>query len=96
MAHKTMASWVSSRRSSSRPLQDAAALNAGAVEPGRDGESPGSGGGLEPRRICCIHRMYSSRCGRFAASGSKSARAPGQAAAQVRFGVHAGGAVEAG
>ena len=96
MAHKTMASWFSGRRSSSRALKDAV-QNAGAVEPDRDGESPGNGGGLEPRRICCIYRMYSPRCGRFAASGSKSAPgAPGQVAAQFRFGVLAGGAVEVG
>ena len=40
--------------------------------------------------------MYSSRCGRRAASGSRPRPAPGKVAAQVRFGVLAGGALEAG
>jgi hypothetical protein len=48
------------------------------------------------RRISCIHRMYSSRCGLLAASGSRPLGAPGQVAAQVRFGVLTGGAFEAG
>ena len=76
-------------------LQDAVD-DAGPVEPGRDGEPPGDGGGLEPADL--LHppdvqlqvrppggqRVQAPLC------------APGEEAAQVGFGVLAGGALEAG
>jgi Arc/MetJ family transcription regulator len=75
-------------------LQDAVE-GAGAVEPGHNREPPGDGGGLEPADL--LHppdvqlevRPLGERV--QAALG-----APGQIAAQVRFGVLAGGALEAG
>jgi predicted RNA binding protein YcfA (HicA-like mRNA interferase family) len=47
------------------------------------------------RRISCIHRMYNSRCGRRAASGSRQCSAH-QVRKQRRFGVLAGGSLEPG
>ena len=49
------------------------------------------------RRISCIHRMQSSRCGRLSVSGSRPRPAHQvRLAAQVRFGVLAGGTLETG
>jgi hypothetical protein len=70
--------------------------DAGTVEPGRDGEPPGDGGGLEPADL--LHpadvqlQVRPLRGQRVQAALG----APGQVAAQVRLGVLAGGALEAG
>jgi hypothetical protein len=45
--------------------------DAGSVETGRDREPRDTTEGLN-RLISCIQRMYSSRCGRRAASGSRA------------------------
>jgi hypothetical protein len=78
-----------------RVLQDAVE-NAGPVEPGRDGEPPRDGGGLEPPDL--LHRPDVQL--QVRPPGSQRVQsllgAPGQVAAQVRFGVLAGGALEAG
>ena len=69
--------------------------DAGPVEPGRDREPPGDGGGLEPADL--LHppdvqlQMRPLRRQRVQAAPG----APGQVAAQVRFGAVAGGAREA-
>ncbi len=76
-------------------LQDAIE-DAGPVEPGRDGEPPGHGGGPEPADF--LHppdvqlEVRPLRGQRVQAVLG----APGQVAAQVGFGVLAGGALEAG
>jgi len=73
-----------------------AVQDAGAVEPGRDRESSGDGGGLEPADF--LHppdvqlQVRTLRGQRVQAALG----APGQIAAEVRFGVLAGGALEAG
>ena len=70
--------------------------DAGPVEPGRDGESPGDGGGLEATDL--LHppevqlQVRAARCQRVQAAFS----APGQEATQVGLGVVTGGALEAG
>src|SRR5689334_8107097 len=75
---------------------DEAIQDAGPVEPGRDGEPAGYGGGLEPADL--LHppdvelQVRPLRCQRVQAVLG----APGQVAAQVGFGVLAGGAFEAG
>jgi hypothetical protein len=75
-------------------LQDAVE-GAGAVEPGRDREPPEYGGGLEPADL--LHppdiqfQVRPLRGQRVQAVLG----APGQAAAQIGFGVLAGGAFEA-
>src|SRR5690348_16753493 len=78
-----------------RVLEDAV-QDAGPVEPGRDGEPAGDGGGLEPADLLHppdvelqVRPLDGQRV--QAALG-----APGQVAAQVRFGVRAGGALETG
>jgi hypothetical protein len=74
---------------------DEAIQNAGPVEPGRDGEPAGYGGGLEPADL--LHppdvelEVRPLRGQRVQAVLG----APGQVAAQVRFSVLAGGALEA-
>jgi hypothetical protein len=76
-------------------LQDAVE-GAGPVEPGRDGEPAGDGGGPEPADL--LHppdvqlQVRALRGERVQAVLG----APGEVAAQVRFGVLAGGALEAG
>ena len=73
-----------------------AVKDAGPIEPGRDGEPPGHGGGLEPADL--LHppdvqlQVRPPRGQRVQAPPG----APGQVAAQVRFGVLAGGPREAG
>jgi hypothetical protein len=69
---------------------------AGAVEPGCDGEPPGDGGGLEPAGflhppdvLLEVGALDSQRI-------QGVLGAPGQVAAQVRFGVLTGGALETG
>ena len=75
---------------------DDAVEGTGAVEPGYGGEPPGHGGGLEPADL--LHppdvplQVRPLRGQRVQAALG----APGQIAAQVRFGVLARGALEAG
>ena len=77
-------------------MRQDAVQGAGAVEPGRDREAAGDGGGLEPSDL--LHppdvqlQMRALRGQRVQAVLG----APRQVAAQVRFGVLAGGALEAG
>jgi hypothetical protein len=72
-----------------------AVQDAGPVEAGRDGEPPGDGGGLEPADL--LHppdvqlQVRPPRGQRVQAAFG----APGQIAAQVGFGVLAGGALKA-
>ena len=77
-----------------RVLEDAV-QDAGPVEPGRDGEPAGDGGGLEPADL--LHPPDVELQVRPAGGERVQAAfgAPGQVAAQVRFGVLAGGALEA-
>jgi hypothetical protein len=80
---------------SGRMLQHAV-QDAGPVEPGRDREPPGYGGGLEPADL--LHPPDVQL--QVRALGSERVQAalgaPGQVAAQVGFGAVAGGAREAG
>jgi len=77
-------------------MRQDAVQGAGAVEPGRDREAAGDGGGLEPSDL--LHppgvqlQVRALRGQRVQAVLG----APRQVAAQVRFGVLAGGALEAG
>ena len=77
-------------------MLDDAVEDAGPVEPGGDGEPPGDGGGLEPADL--LHppdvELEVRTLGGQRVQGVLGA--PGQVAAQVRFGVLAGGAREAG
>jgi len=80
----------------SRRMLEHAVEDAGPVEPGRDGEPAGYGGGLEPADL--LHppdvqlQVRPPRGQRVQAALS----APGQVAAQAGFGVLAGGAGEPG
>jgi hypothetical protein len=76
-------------------LQDAV-QDAGPVEPGCDRESPGDGGGLEPADL--LHRPDVQLQVRPLRGQRVQAvlGAPGQVAAEIRIGVLAGGAFEAG
>jgi hypothetical protein len=70
--------------------------DAGPVEPGRNREPPGDGGGPEPADL--LHPPDVQLQVRTLGAQRVQAvlGAPGQVAAQVRFGVLAGGALEAG
>jgi hypothetical protein len=54
----------------SRGMLRDSADDAGSVDPAVTGNRLDTAEGLN-RRICCLHRMYSSRCGRRAVSGSR-------------------------
>ena len=76
-------------------LQDAI-KNAGPVEPGHDGEPPGDGGGPEPADL--LHPPDIQL--QVGPPGGQRVQAPlgapGQVTADIRFGMLAGGALEAG
>jgi hypothetical protein len=68
---------------------------AGAVEPGRDGEPPGDGGGLEPAGFLHppdVQLQVETLDGQRVQA---VIGAPGEGAAQVRFGMLTGRALEA-
>ena len=72
-----------------------AVQDAGPVEPGRDRESPGDGGGLEPADLLHPPDVELEVRALGGQRVQAALGAPGQVAAQVRFGVLAGGAREA-
>jgi hypothetical protein len=76
-------------------LQDAA-QDAGPVEPGHDRESPGRSGGLEPADFLHPPDVQLQVLPPGSQRVEAALGAPGQIAAQIRFGVLSGGALEAG
>jgi hypothetical protein len=67
--------------------------NAGPVEPGYDGEPPGDGGGLEPADLLHPPDVQLQVRPLGGQRVQAALGAPGQVAAQVGFGVLAGGAL---
>jgi hypothetical protein len=70
--------------------------DAGPVEPGYNGEPAGHGGGLEPADLLHPPDVQLQVRPPGGQRVQAALRAPGQVAAQVGFGVRAGGALEAG